>query len=171
MKKSQEHLRADVPAALNPAKRYAGQLVGRWVTVMGAGILAPVARRWKAQLNENAKAMAEGLLARDRLRLLDELEDGGTLPDEDATRSGDVTGFELETVGDQRQGVPFRLIIRALGPRVQLQLSFQVPHGNLQLPRQSLWTGARASRPIRMISSTAGMKPTERLPSSRMWLV
>jgi glucose/mannose-6-phosphate isomerase len=58
MKKSQEHLRADVPAATNPAKRYAGQLVGRWVTVMGAGILAPVARRWKGQMNEVAKAAA-----------------------------------------------------------------------------------------------------------------
>jgi glucose/mannose-6-phosphate isomerase len=58
MKKSQEHLRADVPATTNPAKRYAGQLVGRWVTVMGAGILAPVARRWKGQMNEVAKAAA-----------------------------------------------------------------------------------------------------------------
>jgi len=58
MKKSQKHLRADVPAAKNPAKRYAGQLVGRWVTVMGAGLLAPVARRWKGQVNEVAKAGA-----------------------------------------------------------------------------------------------------------------
>jgi len=58
MKKLQEQLRADVPAALNPAKRYAGQLVGRWVTVMGAGILSPVARRWKGQINEVAKAGA-----------------------------------------------------------------------------------------------------------------
>jgi glucose/mannose-6-phosphate isomerase len=58
MKKIQEHLRADVSAARNPAKRYAGQLIGRWVTVMGAGRLAPVARRWKGQLNEVAKAGA-----------------------------------------------------------------------------------------------------------------
>lgn len=58
MQKSQAHLRADVPAANNPAKRYAGQLMGRWVTVMGAGILAPVARRWKGQMNEVAKAGA-----------------------------------------------------------------------------------------------------------------
>lgn len=58
LKKSQEHLRADVPAAHNPAKRYAGQLMGRWVTVMGAGALAPVARRWKTQINEVAKAGA-----------------------------------------------------------------------------------------------------------------
>lgn len=58
MKKSQRHLRVDVPAVKNPAKRYAGQLMGRWVTVMGAGILAPVARRWKGQINEVAKAGA-----------------------------------------------------------------------------------------------------------------
>lgn len=58
MKRSQQHLRADVPASKNPAKRYAGQLVGRWVTVMASGMLAPVARRWKGQINELAKAAA-----------------------------------------------------------------------------------------------------------------
>jgi glucose/mannose-6-phosphate isomerase len=58
MKRSQQHFRADVPAAHNPAKRYAGQLVGRWVTFVGAGILAPVARRWKVQINQLAKAGA-----------------------------------------------------------------------------------------------------------------
>jgi len=56
MKQSAEQMRADVHAALNPAKRYAGQLMGRWVTVFGAGILAPVARRMKTQINEVAKA-------------------------------------------------------------------------------------------------------------------
>ena len=58
MKKQQEALRADVPVAKNPAKRMAGQLVGRWVNVYGSGILSPVARRWKGQVNENAKAGA-----------------------------------------------------------------------------------------------------------------
>ncbi len=58
MKEMQQHLRAEVPAANNPAKRYAGQLVGRWVTVVGAGLLSAVARRWKGQLNEVAKAAA-----------------------------------------------------------------------------------------------------------------
>ena len=58
MKKSQEHLRADVPAVHNAAKRYAGQLMGRWVTMFGAGALAPVARRFKGQMNEVAKAGA-----------------------------------------------------------------------------------------------------------------
>jgi glucose/mannose-6-phosphate isomerase len=58
MKRSQVHLKADIPAAKNPAKRYAGQLMGRWVTIMGSGYLSVVARRWKGQLNEVAKAGA-----------------------------------------------------------------------------------------------------------------
>jgi glucose/mannose-6-phosphate isomerase len=36
----------------------AGQMVGRWVTVVASGSLAPVARRWKTQINELAKAGA-----------------------------------------------------------------------------------------------------------------
>jgi glucose/mannose-6-phosphate isomerase len=58
MKEQQKKIRVDVTAAENPAKRYAGQLVGRWVNVYGSGILAPVARRWKGQINEIAKAGA-----------------------------------------------------------------------------------------------------------------
>lgn len=58
MKLSQQHLRADIPAVKNPAKRYAGQLMGRWVTIVGSGLLTTVARRWKGQLNEVAKAGA-----------------------------------------------------------------------------------------------------------------
>lgn len=58
MRSAQGPLRAETPVAQNPAKRMAGQLVGRWVTVYGSGILAPVARRWKGQVNELAKAGA-----------------------------------------------------------------------------------------------------------------
>jgi glucose/mannose-6-phosphate isomerase len=58
MRSQQETIRADVPVAQNPAKRMAGQLVGRWVNVYGSGMLAPVARRWKGQMNEIAKAGA-----------------------------------------------------------------------------------------------------------------
>ena len=59
MKAQQGLLTANVPAVHNPAKRYGGQLIGRWVTVIGAGILAPVARRWKGQVNELAKAWGQ----------------------------------------------------------------------------------------------------------------
>jgi glucose/mannose-6-phosphate isomerase len=46
------------PAARNPAKRMAGQVVDRLPIIYGAGMLAPVARRWKTVLNENAKLLA-----------------------------------------------------------------------------------------------------------------
>ena len=58
MKRSQERLKPDVPAVKNPAKRYAGQLMGRWVTIVASGLLSSVARRWKGQLNEIVKAGA-----------------------------------------------------------------------------------------------------------------
>jgi glucose/mannose-6-phosphate isomerase len=56
MKRSQQHLKADVPAVKNPAKRYAGQLMGRWVTLVGSGSMSAVARRWKERINVLAKA-------------------------------------------------------------------------------------------------------------------
>ncbi len=58
MKESQAHLTPSVGTTHNPAKRYAGQLMGRWVTIFGAGRLTPVARRFKGQINEIAKAVA-----------------------------------------------------------------------------------------------------------------
>lgn len=58
MKRSQQHFKADVPAAKNPTKRYAGQLMGRWVTFIGSGLMYAVARRWKEQINKVAKAGA-----------------------------------------------------------------------------------------------------------------
>jgi glucose/mannose-6-phosphate isomerase len=58
MQRSQLHIKAEIPAAKNPAKRYAGQLMGRWVTIVGSGLLTTVARRWKGQINEVAKAGA-----------------------------------------------------------------------------------------------------------------
>jgi glucose/mannose-6-phosphate isomerase len=59
MKQQQGNIRAEVPVVNNPAKRQAGQLMGRWVTVLGSGILAPVTRRWKGQISELAKAWAQ----------------------------------------------------------------------------------------------------------------
>ena len=59
MREQQAHLTANIPAVHNMAKRQAGQLIGRWVTVIGAEILTPVARRWKGQISELAKAWAQ----------------------------------------------------------------------------------------------------------------
>lgn len=43
----------------NPAKRLAGQMLGRIPVVVGADILAPVARRWKGQFNELVKSWSQ----------------------------------------------------------------------------------------------------------------
>jgi glucose/mannose-6-phosphate isomerase len=43
------------PLADNPAKQLAQKLHGRLPVVYGAGVLGPVARRWKEQLNESSK--------------------------------------------------------------------------------------------------------------------
>jgi glucose/mannose-6-phosphate isomerase len=59
MRNQQGSLRADIPVAQNLAKRLAGQMAGRWVMVFGADVLEPVARRWKTQVNELAKAWAQ----------------------------------------------------------------------------------------------------------------
>jgi glucose/mannose-6-phosphate isomerase len=47
-----------VITAENPAKQLAWSALDRLVVIAASGALAPVARRWKAQLNENSKATA-----------------------------------------------------------------------------------------------------------------
>jgi len=49
---------AEVIEAANPAKQLARRLAGRLPVVVGAEALAPVAYRWRTQLNENAKTWA-----------------------------------------------------------------------------------------------------------------
>jgi len=58
MKTQQTDFLPEVPTALNPAKRMAGQFINRWVVLFASGFLAPIARRWKTQINEVAKAQA-----------------------------------------------------------------------------------------------------------------
>jgi glucose/mannose-6-phosphate isomerase len=59
MRTQQEDLRVDVPAVHNLAKRFAGQIYDRWVTLIGADVLEPVARRWKTQISEVSKAWGQ----------------------------------------------------------------------------------------------------------------
>ena len=49
-------LQEDVPATENPAKRLAVELRNKLILVYGSGLFGSVARRWKSQFNENAKA-------------------------------------------------------------------------------------------------------------------
>lgn len=59
VRNQQTNMMPEVPVAYNPAKRLAGQLVGRWVIVHAADHLEPVARRWKNQISEVAKAWGQ----------------------------------------------------------------------------------------------------------------
>ncbi len=71
-------LALESPVVKNLAKRMAGQLMGRFVIVYGAGYFVEVARRWKSQINENGKHFAafEALPEADHNALL-----GSTYPD------------------------------------------------------------------------------------------
>lgn len=59
MKEKQIRLDIKIHSAENPAKRLAGQLMGRWPTIIGADHLVPVARRWRTQIGEIAKALGQ----------------------------------------------------------------------------------------------------------------
>ena len=48
----------EVPQPANPAKNLAQDLLGRMPVIFGGGIFTGVARRWKTQINENAKTWA-----------------------------------------------------------------------------------------------------------------
>ena len=52
-------LASEVTQDKNPAKKMALEIKDRWVVVMAADHLTPVARRWKGQLSEVAKAWAQ----------------------------------------------------------------------------------------------------------------
>ncbi len=59
MRAQQPSLRAEVPVVRNPAKRMAGQWMGRFVGIFASDLLAPVARRWRTQIAEIAKAWGQ----------------------------------------------------------------------------------------------------------------
>lgn len=53
-----DRLEEGVPTRDNPAKQLAQELENKVVVVYGGGLFSGMARRWKTQLNENAKAWA-----------------------------------------------------------------------------------------------------------------
>ena len=59
MREQQSTLTASVPVVHNPAKRLAGQFMERWPVFLAADLLAPVARRWRTQISELAKSVAQ----------------------------------------------------------------------------------------------------------------
>jgi glucose/mannose-6-phosphate isomerase len=58
MRYMRAHIEPDIPEAMNEAKRLARRLAGRLPLVVGAEALAPVAYRWRTQINENAGSWA-----------------------------------------------------------------------------------------------------------------
>jgi glucose/mannose-6-phosphate isomerase len=59
MAKTRDQIDFEVPVVSNPAKRLAGQFINRLVTLFGSGWMIEVARLWKAQIHECAKAWAQ----------------------------------------------------------------------------------------------------------------
>ncbi len=53
-----QKLGKDNPVSSNPAKRLAGQLLERNIVIFAAGEMEVIARRWKSEINELAKAWA-----------------------------------------------------------------------------------------------------------------
>jgi glucose/mannose-6-phosphate isomerase len=59
MRLQQKLIAADVPVSRNHAKQLALWIFGKWVVVIGSDSLSPVAKRWKGQVSEIAKAWAQ----------------------------------------------------------------------------------------------------------------
>lgn len=59
LQRQQKRIGVSIPVVQNPAKRLAGQLIGRLVAVFGADELAPVARHVKNQLTLMPKAWSQ----------------------------------------------------------------------------------------------------------------
>ncbi len=57
LEKTIQHNDISIPSALNPAKRMAGQMMGRWVKIVAGGWLLPIANHWCNQINQSAKAL------------------------------------------------------------------------------------------------------------------
>ncbi len=58
MRHQRDELAFAVPSPRNAAKQLAGRLPGRVPVVIGEGVLADAAHRWRTQINENAKSWA-----------------------------------------------------------------------------------------------------------------
>lgn len=56
--KSLNYIGISTPSSQNPAKRLAGQMIGRWLKFVGGSITSPIAQRWSDQINKTAKQLA-----------------------------------------------------------------------------------------------------------------
>ena len=122
----------EIPAADNPAKQLAQELTGGLTLIYAGGIFTGVARRWKTQLNENAKAWAFYESIPELLHNSVEAFPSGTvggsgqlalllLP---AAASAEL-GRRYEIVEEllAGQGIPYRQIAGTAGPPLAQMLS------------------------------------------------
>ena len=115
----------EIPVGDNPAKQLAQELAGRLVLIYAGGIFSGVARRWKTQLNENAKAWALYETIPELLHNSVEAFHAAAAESSDklvllllpAAASGEL-GRRYQIVEEllARQGIPYRRISGAAGP-------------------------------------------------------
>ncbi len=58
LEQAKQHLELEIKSSLNPAKRLAGQMVGRWIKIVSGGAFLPLAKYWNQQLNKSAKTIS-----------------------------------------------------------------------------------------------------------------
>lgn len=144
-------------AVQNPAKRLAGQLMGCFVTVIGAGLMVPVARRWKGQFNELAKTWAsyDALPEADHNTLA-----GSIFPEDDLVRQ--FVLFLQSPSDPERNRLRLRLTRRAFMLQGLSTDEFTV-QGNTRLAQ--LWSGVIAGDLVAYFLAIAyGVDPTPIAP-------
>ena len=118
-------LAVEVPEAENPAKQLARELEGKVVATCGGGLFSGVARRWKTQLNENAKVWAFFETMPELLH--NAVEVYGVSPKADsglmvlllqpAAASAELAGrYQVVAELLRRRGVPYKLLLEPDGP-------------------------------------------------------
>ena len=125
LREQQDRLGEEIPAGDNPAKQLAQELAGRMALIYAGGIFSGVARRWKTQLNENAKAWALYETIPELLHNSVEAFHAAAAESSDklvllllpAAASGEL-GRRYQIVEEllARQGIPYRRISGAAGP-------------------------------------------------------
>ena len=121
----------EVPTEQNPAKLLAYQLLDRLSLVVAGGLLAPAARRWKTQMNENAKSLC---VIEEVPELFHNTLEGLKLP---SVVSDLGTWVFLEAPSDQTVSMPqldhFAALLKESGLRVE---RVRAP---MNKPHEALW--------------------------------
>ena len=118
---------AETPTRDNPAKQLAQELHHRLIVVVGGGILSGMARRWKTQFNENAKALAFFDVLPEALH--NSVEAFCDLPaySGGSSAGGSSAGGSSDSTGaDGAGGSPMTLLLRPATGGPDLQLRFDV---------------------------------------------